>query len=227
MRLGDLMKLIKNDVYRLPILFVGFIVMSIGITLIKRSDLGLFAWGVFHDGLSLVTPYSFGEITRNLGFVILLFSMIAFKTKFGPGTILNIVIVGWMIDYSNELIVFIPTSLFHQIILFTIGLFLMTVGKAYYISSKLGAGPRDGLFVGVSRITKVDVKYVKPGIEVIVLLIGFLLGGVAGVGTIVAMISSGYLIQYFFTLFHFNPKEEHQRGFYDYIIAFKNERDQI
>lgn len=217
------MRLIKKDLYKLAPLLVGFIVMSLGIVLIKRSDLGLFAWGVFHDGLSNVTGISFGNITRGLGFIILLFSMIVFKTNLGPGTILNIWLVGWMIDFADNAILFIPDNLISKILLFSIGIVLMTAGKAFYISTKLGAGPRDGLFVGISWVTKLDVKYVKPGIEVVVLTIGYILGGVAGVGTIVAMVLSGYIIQYFFKVFRFNPKEEKQRSFMDYVKEFKTE----
>ena len=160
-------EVITSDVKKLPLLLLGFVVMSVGIILIKRSDLGLFAWGVFHDGLSNVTGLSFGSITRYLGFIILVFSMIAFKTNLGPGTILNIYLVGLMIDWADKLISFIPDGMLEESILFVIGLVLMNIGKAFYISTRLGAGPRDGMFVGVSRITKVDVKYVKPGIDIL------------------------------------------------------------
>ena len=86
----------------------------------------------------------------------------------------------------------------------------MTFGRSLYISTRLGPGPRDGLFVGLSRITKVDVKYIKPTIEMSVLLLGFLLGGIVGYGTVFLIITSGYMVQYFFKILHFDPKTETQ-----------------
>lgn len=208
---------IRYDLTRLPHLLIGFIIMSTGIMLVKESMLGLFPWGVLHDGLSIVTPFSFGEITVILGFVVLIFSVIAFKTNVGIGTFLNIFLVGFMIDYAQEIMPFTATTVYTQILFYTLGVLLISIGRALYISSKLGAGPRDGMFVGVSRITQVDVKYVKPAIEIIVLTIGFILGGNVGVGTLILMVFSGYLVQVFFKLFGFDPKKDRQRDLSEYF----------
>lgn len=193
--------------------------MSVGIILIKRSELGLFAWGVFHDGLSQVTPLSFGMVTIFLGFIILAFSVLVFKTNVGIGTFANIAFVGPMLDIIDFSFSYIPETMTMRIVLFVVGILLMTFGRAYYISTRLGAGPRDGLFVGISRTTQVDVKYVKPGIELVVLLSGFLLGGVAGVGTLITMVVSGYLVQWFFKLLGYDPKVEKQRSILEYRIV--------
>ena len=98
----------------------------------------------------------------------------------------------------------------------------MTFGRSLYISTKLGPGPRDGIFVGLSRITQIDVKYVKPAVEFTVLAIGFALGGIVGIGTLTSMLFSGYLVQYYFKKLGFNPKIENQRNLKEYLIIKKD-----
>lgn len=219
---GDCMDLLRLDMKKLGIMTVGFIIMSFGIVLLLDSGLGMFPWGVLHQGLTTIVPLSFGEITSYLGFIILFISVILFKTNVGPGTILNILVVGPVIDVIDSFINIGSSNLFINIILFIVGLLLMTMGKALYISTKLGAGPRDGLFVGVSRTFNVEVKYVKPIIEIIVLAIGWVLGGTVGVGTVVTMIASGYLVQTFFKLFKFESRSDRQRSLLDYFRQTKS-----
>ena len=98
----------------------------------------------------------------------------------------------------------------------------MTFGRSLYISTKLGPGPRDGVFVGLSRITQLDVKYIKPAVEFTVLFVGFLLGGTVGIGTLTAMLFSGYLVQFYFKKLGFNPKIENQRNLREYLNIKKD-----
>lgn len=210
-------ELIVEDASKLGRLLVGFFVMSLGINFNILSGLGLSSWNILHEGLSNHTGLSFGVITQLLGLIILLFSVIFLKTKVGPGTILNILLIGFIIDKFNEFIIIIPENLLQQVILIVTGVLLMTMGRALYISSRLGPGPRDGLFVGLSRVTGIQVKFMKPAIEFTVLLIGYLLGGTFGFGTVLTISVSGYLVQFFFKVFQFDPKEVPNRSFKEYI----------
>jgi uncharacterized membrane protein YczE len=214
---GENMRELKKDIKRLPITMVGFVFLSIGIMLTKRSSLGMSPWGVFHQGLSNVTGLSFGVITQLIGLIILLISVLVLKTKVGLGTVLNVLLVGLMIDWVDETYQYIPTSYSSKALVFTIGLFTMTFGRSLYIASRLGAGPRDGLFVGLSRILNIQVKYVKPSIEITVLFFGFLLGGVVGLGTVVAALTSGYLVQMFFAIFRYDSSNHTQSNIFNYI----------
>lgn len=216
------MEMIKSDLKNAVVMFLGFVVMSLGVSLIIESQLGLFPWGVLHQGIATVIPLTFGQVTSYLGFVVLFFSVLVFKTNIGPGTILNILLVGPMIDLFNSMVTLSNDGYVFKTLFFLIGLVLMSLGKALYISAKLGAGPRDGLFVGVSRVFKVEVKYVKPIIEVIVLAIGYLLGGLVGVGTIITMFVSGYLVQTFFKVFRFESRSDRQRNIVDYFRQKKS-----
>jgi len=211
------MELVRQDLGKAAVMLLGFVVMSLGVALLMNSQMGLFPWGVLHEGLSEATLLTFGQVTSYLGFVILLFSVVVFKTNIGPGTILNILLVGPIIDLFDLIIQLPNDGLFIKMIFFIVGLILMSLGKALYISTKLGAGPRDGLFVGVSRTLKIEVKYIKPLIEVIVLFIGYLLGGLVGVGTIITMLLSGYMVQMFFKLFKFESRTDRQRNLVEYF----------
>ncbi len=215
------MNLLKQDLKRIPILFIGFIFLSFGIVLTKRSDLGMDAWGIFHQGLSVRFDISFGLVVLYFGLFVLVLSVLLLKTKIGIGTILNVMIVGLMIDFVDNLFKYIPSTTLEKTIVLVIGLVTLSFGRSLYISARLGAGPRDGVFVGLSRITKIDVKYVKPAIEFAVLIIGVLLGGTIGFGTIFLIIVSGYLVQYFFKVMHFDPKAESQRRLIDYVPQIK------
>lgn len=221
MELGELMNLLKQDIKRVPILLIGFIFLSFGVVLTKKADLGMNAWGIFHQGLSLRLDISFGLTVLYFGLIILGLSVLILKTKIGIGTIMNVLIMGLMIDFTDNLFTYIPSSMLERVVVLLIGLITLTFGRSLYISARLGAGPRDGVFVGLSRITKVDVKYIKPGIEFTVLIIGVLLGGAIGFGTIFLIITSGYLIQYFFKLLHFDPKADLQGRLIDYLPKIK------
>ncbi len=215
------MKLLVEDFKRIPLLLVGFVFLSFGIMMIKRADLGMDAWGVFHQGLSVLSGLSFGIVTILLGLVILSLSMLILKTKIGLGTVLNVLIVGMMIDQSDIIFTFIPENTLEKSVILVVGLIIMTFGRSLYISTGLGAGPRDGLFVGLNRITNIEIKYIKPMIEFTVLLGGYLLGGTVGLGTVVVIVTSGYLVQTYFKLLHYNPKTSKQRRFIDYYNQIK------
>lgn len=213
--------LFYRDLRKTPLMLLGFIFLSFGMILTKKSGLGMSSWGVLHEGASLRTIFTFGEVTLILGLIILVFSVYFLKTKVGIGTISNVILIGFLLDFFDYVLDFSPSTYAIQGIVFIIGLLLMTFGRSLYISTKLGAGPRDGIFVGLSRLTQIDVKYIKPAVEFTVLLTGFLLGGVVGVGTLIAIVTSGYLVQFFFKILGFNPKIENQRNFREYLLQPK------
>lgn len=223
-------ELLKNDLYKIPQLLIGFLLLSFGMILTMKSGLGMSSWGVLHQGVSLATGFTFGQVTLYLGLIILAFSVVLLKSKVGIGTIVNVLLIGFLLDMFKYLITYEPDVYFYQGIMFTAGLLIMTFGRSLYISTKLGPGPRDGIFVGLSRITQIDVKYIKPAVEFTVLLIGFLLGMSRGInyvgpGTVIAVIFSGYLVQFFFKQLGFNPKIENQRHLKVYL--YKEKKDTL
>lgn len=212
------MDLFILELKRVPRLLIGLIILTIGITLMKSADVGMNPWGVFHFGLAKATKIDVGVIIQLVGFVILILSMIFVKVKVGLGTIMNIIMVGSVLRFLLKYFTYVPNTDLQRYLLGVIGLLLITFGRSLYISADLGAGPRDGLFVGLSRMTKLDVKYIKPVIEFTVLIIGFLLGEKVGIGTAVSIIASSYLVNMFLLLLGFDPKKKKQS---DITLYFK------
>ncbi len=189
---------------------VGFTFLSFGIALTKIAGLGMDPWGLLHEGMDNLIPFlDFGEIIVYSGIFIMIISVILFKSKIGIGTILNAVLVGFMINFF---LVILPSEVTETTAygFFAIGLITLNFGRALYISSDLGPGPRDGLYVGLTRVTQIDIKYGKPFIEFLVLGTGYLLGGTFGVGTIILIVVSGYMVEFFFKIFKFDPKKKTQ-----------------
>lgn len=212
------MEVFKRDIKQIPMLFSGLFLLSLGIYLTKLSTLGMSSWNVFHDGVALHVPYmSFGVVTQVVGLIILVVSVVFLKTKVGLGTICNIIFVGIFIDFMEWLYPVMENVFYIQIIVLVFGILFTTFGRSMYIASRLGPGPRDGLFVGLARVTHIQVRYVKIAIEFIFLGIGILLGGQAGLGTAIIIVVSGYLVQFFFKVLHFDPKTVRQNNVLDYF----------
>jgi uncharacterized membrane protein YczE len=211
------MTALQEDIRRIPRLLVGLITLAIGIYLTKISNLGLAPWGVFHDGLDHVTGLGFGVITQLVGLLVLILSFVLFRTKVGLGTFLNVALVGPIIELLERFQGQLDTVPI-QIPVFIFGFVLMTFGRSLYISSELGQGPRDGLFVGIARTTRFQVKHIKPAIELTVLIIGTILGGRMFFGTLIIVLFSGYFVQGFFKLLRFDPKHARQHSIHEYFL---------
>lgn len=210
------MNAIKEDIIKLPKLLIGFWGIAIGIVLMKNSDLGLFPWGVFHQGIAENTTLTFGQVTQIVGVILLLISLL-FKIYPGIGTFLNIILIGIFVDLFEHIFKLYPEDIWLQLAFLIVGIIINSFGRALYISCHLGKGPRDGMFVGITRITGVSVKYTKPLTEVVILGIGYMLGGVVGIGTVIMLLFSGYFVHCFFKLLKYNPKQVEQRKFRDYF----------
>ncbi len=211
-----------NDLKKIPTLLLGYIFLALGMILTMKSGLGMSSWGVLHDGISIVTGYSFGLVTFLLGLIILIFTRLTLNSEIGLGTILNLLTLGFLLDIFKAIITYEPDYYVFQGIMFLCGLFIITFGRSLYISTKMGPGPRDGIFVGLSRVTQKDIKYIKPIVELTVLSIGFLLGGTVGIGTVASMLFSGYLVQFYLNKLGFDAKMKNDVGLKKYFIKKKD-----
>ena len=204
-----------NDVKKIPLLVLALFILALGIVLVKESNLGLDPWGVFHEGMSNLTGLSFGMVIELIGYIILLLSLLI-KIYPGIGTVINILIVGKFIDFLLETNLFVSGEV-TKYLFFIVGFVILCFGRALYISCNLGSGPRDGLFVGIVKFTKIDVKYIKPSIELIIFILGVLYGGTYGVGTVLLLFLSGYLVEYFFKLLKYDPKTKSHSSIFLYL----------
>lgn len=207
---------------RLLRLVLGIFLVSFGIVLTIKANLGLSPWDIFHDGLSKTTPLSFGTAGVFAGIVLIVF-LLSFKEKIGFGTVINTVLVGLFIDSILWTgLIPNPKGYIDGFIFMTVGLFIFSYGTYLYISACMGAGPRDGIMVFLVKRTRLPVAVCRILIEGTVSLFGFLLGGMVGVGTIFTVLLAGPIMQLVFSMFKFDVASLKHESFSDTISAFKN-----
>ncbi|WP_455539218.1 YczE/YyaS/YitT family protein [Terrisporobacter sp.] len=188
-------------------LLLGFMCCSFGTVMALKSNLGLSPWDVFHQGLSNITGLTIGQASIIVGLIVVTLTLLL-KLEIGLGTVANMMIIGLFID----LIIYtgiIPqsTTLLSGVPMLIGSLVMMSIGSYLYISCKVGCGPRDGLMVVLVRITGKSVGVIRFFIELSVLVIGFLLGGKVGIGTLITVMAVGYCIQLVFKMFKFDVKK--------------------
>ena len=172
--------------------FSGTSLIGIGISLNYLANLGLGPWGVFHDGLSKTLDISYGRTIIITGVAVMLL-WIPLKQKPGIGTIVDIFLVGIVADLiilNFEL----SDSIFLSLTLIAFGIILIGAGTAIYVGADLGAGPRDGVMVGLESIG-LKIGTARNLIELFAFLTGWLLGGLVGYVTILFVIGIGPVVQ--------------------------------
>ena len=178
---------------RLPQLFVGLSAYGVSLAMLVRADLGLAPWDVLHSGLARHLPLSLGQAVIVMSLVVLL-AWIPLREVPGLGTISNAVVVGLAADATLALL-HRPDAMVLRVGLLIGGVLLCALATGLYIGAQFGRGPRDGLMTGLSDRTGRSLRLVRTGLEVSVVLLGLLLGGVAGLGTIIYALAIGPLTQ--------------------------------
>jgi uncharacterized membrane protein YczE len=160
----------------------GLILFGLGEGLLIVSYSGASPWSVLAQGISLNINLSIGTITFFISLGVL-FLWIFLNQKPGMGTVLNAVIISIMIDLCIK---YVPTpeSLTNQILLAIISVITVGIGGGIYLVSNLGAGPRDGLMIGLQKKTNLPIAFVRATLEITVVSIGWYLGGTVGIGTV-------------------------------------------
>ena len=160
----------------------GLALFGFGEGLLIVSFAGASPWSVLAQGIALNINYSIGIVTIFVSIVVLLF-WFPLKQKPGIGTILNAIIIGLMIDFCIK---FVPTpeKYLTQILLATIAVLTVGIGGGIYLVANLGAGPRDGLMVGLQKKTNLPIATVRAFLEITIMSIGWYLGGTVGIGTL-------------------------------------------
>jgi uncharacterized membrane protein YczE len=179
-------------------LLFGFLCVGTGVSFLKQANLGLSPWEVLNDGVSKTTGYPFGTASILVGIPILLL-WIPIGEKLGIGTVLNTVLIGTFINLTLPIIPF-ASQIALQISWLALGLVMVGLGSAFYLGTRLGAGPRDGLMMGLYRRTGRSIRLVRTILEIGVLVIGWLMGGTIGIGTLTYALSIGSIIQFMFRL---------------------------
>ena len=183
---------------RIAQLFVGLLCYGLGIALMVRAELGIAPWDVLTQGLQLKTGWAFGTLTILISIVVL-FLWIPIRQKMGFGTIANALLIGVFVEVGFVWFP-VPTNLVWAIVSFVVGLVLVGFATGLYIGARFGPGPRDGLMTGLHRVTGWPIWVVRTGLEVTVLVIGWLLGGNVGFGTLAFALFIGPLAGFFMPL---------------------------
>jgi len=167
----------------------GLILFGIGETLLITANAGVSPWTVLAQGISVKTGYSIG-ITTFIVSISVLCLWIPLKQKPGIGTIFNTIIISVVIDVSLPYLPS-PESLILQIFQVIIGVVIVGLGSGFYLIANLGPGPRDGLMTGLQKITNLSIALIRTIIEISVVIVGWYLGGVVGIGTVVFALGIG------------------------------------
>lgn len=179
-------------IQRLIQLYAGLFLFGISTALMLRSDFGLNPWDVFHQGAGNRTPLSFGTVVIITGAIVLLF-WIPLRQRPGLGTISNIIVIGLAADLELWLIPNV-VSLPVRALILAAGISFNGLATSAYIGAGFGAGPRDGLMTGLAARTGWSIRIVRTGIELTVLAIGWELGGIVGIGTVVYAVTIGPIV---------------------------------
>ena len=185
--------LLKIELSRWAKLLAGLAFVGIGVAFTKQANLGLGPWDVLGDGLAQLLGIQLGTASVIIGVLVLLL-WIPFRERPGIGTLTNILLIGAFMNIALEALRNV-SGVFLQSVWLTAGLLLIGLGSVLYLGSQLGAGPRDGLMLGLSRKTGWSVRLTRTALEIAVLAGGWLLGGAVGVGTVVIALAIGPVIQ--------------------------------
>lgn len=180
---------------RLLRLLVGLWLYGLAIALMIEGAIGASPWDVFHLGVSQHVPLSFGTVMIVTAVGVLL-AWVPLRQMPGLGTVANTLLLGPFADLNLSLLATPDSWLARCVYLFG-GVVVCAFATALYIGAQLGPGPRDGLMTGLARRTGWSIRWVRTVIEITVLVIGVLLGGTAGVGTVVFAVGVGPLTQFF------------------------------
>ena len=172
----------KPNIKTLIFLVLGLSLFALGETLLITANQGVSPWTVLAQGISFQTNLSIGFTTFIVSLIVLIL-WYPLKQKPGLGTILNIVLISIIIDLTIPILPY-PKSFLFQIMQSIVAVFIVGLGSGFYLTANLGPGPRDGLMTGLQSLTNQPIALIRTIIEVSAVGLGFYLGGIVGIGTL-------------------------------------------
>ncbi len=191
-------------------LLLGLYLVGLGLAMMIHTGLGVPPWDVLSQGVQVQTGWSFGFSAIVISAIVLLL-WIPIKQQPGIGTVINAIMIGPFADLNEPLMPELDGWL-ANLLWMVLGLLAVALGAGLYISANLGAGPRDGLMVGLTRVSGWPFWIIRTIGESLVLLTGWLLGGTVGIGTALFAVAIGYLMQISMKMFGFDPKSDSNGG---------------
>lgn len=190
---------VANFIRRLAILLVGLFIYGIGIAMLVHAEIGIPPWDVLAQGLGLQFGITFGQATVLVSLLVMLL-WIPLKVRVGLGSILNAILIGL---FADLVLPWLPKleNYWQQLLMFLLALVIVSFATGLYISVGMGKGPRDGLMIGLAGKLNRPFWQIRTGVEAVVVTLGFLLGGQVREGTLIFVLTIGYLNQLALRLF--------------------------
>jgi len=195
----------KNLHLRILKTATSMFIIALGIVAMMAADIGLNPWWTFSTGLSELSGLSVGLVVQAMG---LLFIVIAYLLGVKPGitTILDMILVGLYVDLIRQVPLPVISHYSLQVLVLLIGLGLFCLGLSLTLTTGLGAGPKDSFTLALMKKTNSNINRMKLIVEGVIFILGVLIGGPFGIGTIISTLFTGYILTYFFKLLRFDPK---------------------
>ena len=217
----------KGYAKRIFIVTFGLVFAAYGVGLTVTAELGVSPWDVFSQGVALKlsellgTEVMMGTITQITAALVILVD-IALKEKIGVATIIDTCIFGGALNFflRHNMLPY-PETFAVRFICMLLGYIIWGLGIYIYMKPALGAGPKDALFVIFAK-RKIPVAIAKNSIEAVVFVIGWVLGGTIGIGTVVAVFAMGYIIEFWFKVFSFDVTTVKNESIFETARNIKN-----
>jgi uncharacterized membrane protein YczE len=214
----------RNEGWRITRLVSGLFFFALGIVLTLHANLGYSPWEVFHQGIALNLGLTMGMSNNLVASAVILFD-IFMGEAIGIGGILNVILIGVFVDILM-LGGWVPVmeGFPEGVVMMVSGLFVIAAATVLYIGAGYGAGPRDSLMVALSRRTGKSPGLCRGVLEGAILLAGWLLGGYAGIGTLISALGIGVTVQAVFAILRFDVKAVHQESLRETAARIKMAR---
>jgi len=214
--------IMKNIVFRVLSMLFGIFLYALGLALTMKANIGYGPWEVFHVGLANQTGLSYGIVTIIAGIVIVVIVTLLGESL-GFGTIASMVVTGLLVDLIFWIdVIPVMSNMALGITMMITGLFVISIGTYFYIKSAFGVGPRDNLMVVLARKTKLPIGVCRVIVELAVTFIGWLLGGMIGVGTVLFGFGIGICVQITFAVFKFDVTGVKHESLSRTFVTIKN-----
>ena len=196
----------RQSVTRLFRLNLGLFIYGLALAMVVNARVGIPPWDVFAQGISIQLHTSYGIASIIVSTIVLIF-WIPLKIKPGVGSIMNAILIGLWMDFWSP---YLPVldQYWQNLAMFLLGMCTVAFATGLYITSNLGSGPRDGLILGLTKRLGWKVWQVRTLIEVLVLAVGWAMGGQVREGTVIFAVCIGYLMQGSLKFFKYQPNSQ-------------------
>ena len=193
---NDGLRNILNYTIRVIVFVCGIFILALGAATLITANVGVATWDVLHIGLARISSLSVGRWVQIVGITMVLMTCVFERKRPVIGSILNIVLVGFFLNFILGINI-IPhfETIGARILLLIIGIILMGIGSGMYVASKVGAGPRDGMTLFLARRFSISVRLARTILEISALTIGWLIGGPVSIGTFISVPLIGPVMQ--------------------------------